>query len=333
MILGSPRYVSRLTALIVLAVFTALAGLRGMVGTDTWAYYSLLDHIARGFEVPLEPGFVYLGKVFTAITDSTTMAVNSFSFLFFAMVGVFALRATRAEAIYLFGFFAPQYFIMYSMNGLRIGLASIAFLLAIQSWKRKQPYLCLSLLGAAISFHFTITLAIFAFFFFIRSEIKIHFMIMRFLMIIFLFTTFILLQSYIFDQIEAYSDFSRFSALAGVSYLLKMFLFLLFLKSLPLPKGEILSKAFTSVFLILAGFLLATQSYAGLRFLDIFTWLIPLLFIYAIDDKDYIGRRFSFGLTVVGAAGGFGVLRNISNSTFLGQSPFLPYHFIWQMTQ
>ena len=301
------------------------------MGTDTWAYHSILRAIALGVQVPLEPGFVLLAKFFHSISDSVAMAVNLFSFLFFSIIAVYLFRSTRAEAIYLVGYFGPQYFIFYSMNGLRIGLASATFLLALQCWKRNQRLLYISLIGISISFHFTITLAIFVFFFFVKPLRGAKPIVLRIVASIFLLIAVYFLQEYISEQSDIYSDVSRLSVVAGLSFLLKITLLMFFVWRIPLSKGELRSKFIISMVILTICFAIALASYAGLRILDIMTWVIPLLFIYALDERKYFGRNFAIGLTLVGLVGGLGILRNISDSVAVGFSPFLPYHFIWQI--
>lgn len=332
MIRALPLRESKATGFILIVIFAAFAGLRGMVGTDTWQYTHIVGAIGNGSPVFLEPGFVFLAKIFTSLTENTTLAVNSFSILFFAFAAIYLVRATRTEAIYLLALFAPQSFIMYSFNGLRIGLASIIFILALQFWRREKKLVVFILIALAVSLQHTILLPIALFFMFIKPIMRRKYLIMRLVIAFFVFGSVAFLNEYIFEKVNSYSNFERFSPLSGLSYIIKFTVLMPFIWRLPVPKKEIQSKFYLSFVIIIAGLLIATQSYAGLRILNMMMWLVPLLFIYSLENGENAGPRFYTGLALTGFVGSLFTLRNIASSTGnLGTpSPFLPYHFMWE---
>lgn len=304
-----------------------------MVGTDTWQYTHIVGAIGNGALVLLEPGFVIFAKIFTSLTNNISIAVNSFSVLFFFFAATYLLRATRTEAIYLFGYFAPQSFIMYSMNGLRIGLASMTFILAIQYWRRGKRAAYLSLLALAVSFHYTIIIAIIIFFFFINPIVQRRYLMRKALVVFFVFIIFLLLSDHFLDKVASYSTFERLSPLAGLVFVIKIPLLTLFIWQLPISRNEIVLKFYLVMSLLAGGLLITTQSYAGLRILNIMAWLVPLLFIYSVERNRSTGTRFHNGLIFVGFIGSLAILRNISGSNPTADgtpSPFLPYHFMWE---
>lgn len=330
---GLSAFASKVTGFILIGIFAALAGIRGMVGTDTWQYTHIIKSIGNGAFVPLEPGFYYLAKIFTSLTDDATLAVNSFSILFFAFAVIYVLRATRTEMIYFFAYFAPQSFIMYSFNGLRVGIATMVFILALQFWRREKRVKSLGLLLFAVSFHYTIILAITIYFLFIEPLRRRRYLLQKLLTLTFIGAMVVLLNDYLLDKKDSYSTFGALSPLAGISYLIKLPLLMTFIWKLPVPRNEIRSKFYLSMGLLGAGLLLSFQSYAGLRILNIIDWLVPLLFIYSVKTGENVGSRFHSGLALVGFVGALGVLRNIAGSTqeaVGSQSPFLPYHFMWE---
>lgn len=329
-----PDIASKMTGFILISLFAAFAGLRGMVGTDTWMYTHIVGAIGDGAQVPLEPGFIYLARFFTSLTDDTTLAVNSFSILFFIFAATYLIRATRTEAIYLFAFFAPQYFIMYSFNGLRIGLASMAFILALQFWQREKRIAFFALLALAVSLQYTIVLAIGVFFLFIKPMRQTKAVLLRILTLCFCSAIVITLNQYIGDQFASYATFERFDPLAGLSYFIKVTLLMACIWWLPIPRAEIREKFLISIAILVVGLLITSQSYAGLRIMDIMMWLIPLLFIYSLNYTENAGNRFYSGLLVVGFVGSLGVIRNIASSNAeiaTSFSPFQPYHFMWEI--
>ncbi len=332
LIRGLPPRISKTTGFLLIVVFATFSGLRGMVGTDTWQYNHIVGAIGNGTTVALEPGFVFFARVFTSITDNTMLAVNLFSILFFAFASIYLVQATRTEAIYLFAFFAPQSFIMYSFNGLRIGLASITFILALQYWRQEKHLVFLGFLALAVAFQYTILLAITVFFLFNKPLTQRKYVLQRLVILFLVGTVVVLINDYLFGKIESYSNFERMSSLAGLSYLINFTLFMAFIWRIPIPTNEIRSKLYLSFGILLAGLLIATHSYAGLRILNIMVWLVPLLFIYSVENGKSAGPRFHAGLAIVGFVGSLATLRNIAGSTdFSGTpSPFLPYHFMWE---
>lgn len=329
-----PSSYYRATGFVLIGFFTAFAGLRGLVGSDTWLYTHMVRSIADGATVALEPGFLALVTIFTSFTDDATVAVNLFSVLFFALAAVYVVRATRTEMIFLFAYFAPLSFIMYSFNGLRIGIASMAVILALQFWHRGKRFVVLALLAFAVSVQHTIVLPIAIFFLFIKPPRRRKNLFQSLAVAFVLGAAVFVLDDYMLEKVEEYSDYQRLSALAGVGYMIKLPLLMAFIWKLPIPMKNIRSKFRLSMGILVAGIVLSLQSYAGLRILNMMEWLIPLLFIYSVGRGDSAGARFHSGLAFVGFVGGLGVLRNIAGSTagsVESPSPFLPYHFMWQM--
>jgi hypothetical protein len=315
---------------IAIIAFALVAGLRGMIGTDTAAYTHLVRVTMSGAQLFIEPGFLLFVDVASLFTDNPSVIINLHSVLFYAVIAAFTIKATRAELIYLFAYFAPMYFLMYSMNGIRIGLASAFFLLFFQAWMRRNLIGAVICSIVAFSFHFTILLAYVFFFLGCSRRNTLRSLVTQLIVFSAVVAAATMLQDYFFGKINQYSDFGTFSELAGVSVIVKVFVFLAFVGQAPISSRRRYRSTVISVFAVLFALGVAQYSYAGLRFLDIFCWAIPLVFMGSVDHNTSMGRRFSTGLAISGLFGAAAVLRNIWSSTGLGTSPFIPYQFFWQ---
>ena len=124
------RYRGRALGFFILFVFASIAVIRGATGTDTANYEMILDGLSlETIWDGVEPGFGLIGLFFTAILGSSQASVRAVAVLFYGVVGFYYYRSNRNEAFVLFSYWAPAFFYAYSMNGLRIGIASALLLL------------------------------------------------------------------------------------------------------------------------------------------------------------------------------------------------------------
>ncbi len=320
---------AKVTGFVALLGFVATAGFRGMVGTDTQSYTHIVGALMAGFSMPIEPGFVlFIGAVST-LTNEPTVVLNLFSTLFFSAIILFMVQATRRELIYLFAYFGPQYFVLYSMNGIRIGLATAFFLLFYQAWTRRRFKVAIAYGMAAFSFHFTILFAYILFFFSRRLRLDLRSIAMTMATACLVLVSLFLLQGYFLNQVELYADTETYSELSGLSIIAKMTLLLAFVGKVPIRANDRNYIIMLSISGLAVCIAVAQVSYAGLRFLDMLGWLIPILFMGSVEWERSMGKRFYAGLAVVGFSGALLVLRNIYSSAGVGASPFIPYVTLW----
>lgn len=329
MTFGQSRSFAKGFGLIVLLAFAAVAGFRGMVGTDTFAYTYMVRFAMQGLNLQIEPGFVAFINLAAQFTHDPSVVVNLFSTLFYGAMLLFMLRATRHELIYLFAFYAPQYFLMYSMNGIRIGLASAFFLLFYQAWTRHRLKSALLYAAIAFSFHFSILLALVLFFVGRSAHDTRRRLIVQVGGMVLLIIVYAFLREYLLGQIDSYANQETFSALAGLSIVIKTLVFLLFVGETPIPARQRYRTTAIALFAVFTSIGVAQFTYAGLRLLDIVGWILPLLYMGSVDRSVSMGSRFSKGLALVGIIGALAVLRNIFSAAGAGGSPFIPYSFIW----
>lgn len=173
-------------------ISTLFAGLRGNIGTDTYAYKTFFnslwnsdDLISQGLVFAFEPGFILFSKIVNLISNSDQFYI----FIISSVYGIlfFKLIKKIEEKDLFFLFYLSSYYIMFNLNLLRFSIAILLLGLALlsESKKKRILYLCLGL-----SFHFSI---IFAVFFFIKKK---H--IFRYVIILILFV----LLSFKFIQLK-----------------------------------------------------------------------------------------------------------------------------------
>jgi hypothetical protein len=152
---------------IVISVF--FAGLRGNVGTDTYAYktffnslWSKDDLLAQGLVFSFEPGFVLYSHIIKVIFDNDQFFIFSVSclygFLFYKI-----LKNIEEKDLFLL-LYISNYYVMFNFNLIRFGIAVMFLGLAYlsQSNSKRFVYYCLG-----VSFHLSV---IFAFFFFMKRK-------------------------------------------------------------------------------------------------------------------------------------------------------------------
>lgn len=317
------------TGTFVILVFSILATFRGAVGTDTHSYRRIVDLFLQGVEIGVEPGFYFFVYLFGSIFESSVVISNLFSLFFFTLLIIFMLRATRNQLLYFFGYFAPQYFIMYSMNGLRIGIATAFFLLFYQSFVRGERFLIFLFSLCSLFFHVSIIFAYVVFFVLRSQRINIAFIARQMALLFFVFIFIFYFKDRFFSLADTYSDGQTVTeGSAGLSFMFKQFVFIPFLFSLPLPRAYLFKVVLFIIVFYLSFFVASQYSYAGLRFMDIFTWLMPLVLLSVLPNKEKLSHNFFIGLGLSGFLGALFVLRNIFSSEGVGLSPFLPYHFL-----
>ncbi len=315
--------------MVVALIFAVVAGFRGSVGTDTGAYWHIVGAHLSGLEVGVEPGFLILTDLLANLSSNERVVVNLVSTVFFFCIAFFIWRATQAELIYLFAFFAPQYFLNYSMNGLRVGMASVLFLLFFQSWLRGRKKEAAVLAVLSFSMHFSIAMAYCLFFLASRTPNSRWSLILRLGAILAVPVILAGLEEYVNSQFDKYADAKAENNLAGLSALVKIAVFLPFTRFLAINSQQLILFGLISVGLTLASVGITQLSYAGLRLMDISIWLIPLLYLGALPRGEPIRTSFANGLALTGIVGGIFTLRNIYQSAGVGQSPFLPYEGVW----
>lgn len=308
-------------------------------GTDTYPIYErilrdMLEGIPNELIQGLEPGFVLLSKSLLWLTNSEVWAVRGIGVIFIMILLVYLFRADRTEILFLFLYFVPVLVYQYGMNAVRAGLGLALMLLAWQMLRRNHwwSFAFLALLSLLLHYSLVLVLALFLFF---ETKIRdwrtvaiIGISVAALIMLI------LLNREYFESKLSLYSDYNSPSELSGLSrFVLIGLLWVFFALSSRFFWPKI--RTFIGLVAPAVGFqMLASISYAGTRFLELLTFVTPLILIRELEKTGKIpGRVFWLGLTVVGLLGAAFLYRNFL-SDFDGQmtgtpTPFLPYRTIF----
>jgi len=319
--------------------YTGIITLVRYSGTDTYEIYELgfrgiwnaQDNIiTEGWE----PGFVFLAKTLLLLTSSEVWAVRSIGALFIFLLLFYLLRADRTEVKFLSLYFIPVFIYQYGMNAIRAGLGLVLILLAWQALRRGKWY-HFALLGlAGLTFHYSMLLPLTLLLFFELKpkdwRVSLATVLTVSLAAFFLATR----REYFLSKLALYLDYDSPTEFSGISRLGIILLMWLFFAASSL---HVAAKIRTFVFLVALAFgfqVLASFSYAGLRFLELMAFVVPLVLIREYERAGKVpGKVFWLGLAVTGVLGAAFVYRNFL-SDFDGQmtgtlTPFLPYRTIF----
>lgn len=316
-------------AFIVLSFCTILAFARGDVGTDTLAYESLVTVFAQSTGwIGIEPGFIAYVRLADFISDNTILIARGLSLIFGGLILIFCMRASRDELFVMLAYFAPNYFFQMSMNGLRIGIATVAFICAVQLIRRGRKMHAMVYLGVALAFHVSIVFAIVLMSFTVIKVSRARSMMIPAISFVLTLGIIAVAQEYIGDKVDAYTEIVSPGLFSGLSPIARIFLIVMAAWSLPLVAAEKKWVFATILLATLLSYAMSTQSYAGLRFLEMIASVVPFLYLMKLDQSTPLNRRFCLGLTIAGILGGLNTLRGFYASQGIGGAPFIPYHFL-----
>ena len=301
-----------------------LAILRGNVGTDTYSYVTAFNEMQYGpYNYGAEPVFRFLVEGMWAIYPNAQFIISSLALI---TSFLFIWGAIRAK----FGFYFvglmlfPFFYMEFSMNMLRGGLAGAIFLIAAQYLIEKKDVKYISIAIISIGIHFS-SAVLFLFFYLTVRKMRISYVIT---MASILASVYLYFPEYILEKSDLYKGFSASSGVSGIGPLtlsIMMLLIIIRFKS----RFDISKISLSLLFLLtLVAFYTATISYAGLRFQTLFAYLIGvvMLFTYKNTEKN-IPTSLLLSISFTGFIGLLLRFRNIINEPLDTYSHFLPYHF------
>ena len=316
----------RIVLFIGFAPSVLLAVLRGDVGTDTGNYLqmatSLLDEsnsVRDDFDV--EIGFFLLLKYLVFLIKEPRFVVNLISLSIACYL--FFLYSKNIESMIVFSLLIfPVFFFDMSMNGLRYGLA---FLFAKHASDKLNSN---KWLGALALIFFSLIFQLSGILIFILLQVKklhLRSLFVLILLLIFLF--------FIFEDrlLYKYYSYKVLESPGGLSGLVPLSVFLIcYLGFYFVDREEARKSAFLFISQILA-FFLARVSYAGLRF-QLLILFVFFCCISGVKFEKWKNKKLAVGLfLIIGLMGFLGKLRNFSDDVGIPPSPFLPYHFFWEI--
>lgn len=314
----------RFLFLISLIPATLIVILRGLTGTDTATYISILDQNIYDLNEnvrDIEPFFMLFAKIKYYLVLNAQLVLNFFSFLIILLLFTFFSRTKHRFLIFSFLVF-PIFFYDMTMNGLRYGMAfSLACFLIIE-----HNSLLYKLTKNKILFIFS----------FLNHKSSVVFLIIKFMqnlsfrnfaivLIIFL-SSIIFLSDYLLYKVTDYSELSSPSVFSGIQPLVISSLILVF--NSIFFKNNLKRNIY--LFIIQLAFYIITQfSYAGIRFQ--FLELFYILVVLTQDDGDIPNyKMYLYLLFFIGLLGFCLRLNNFYSDFNEGPSPFLPYTFYWE---
>ena len=316
-------------AFVVLGFFAVLAVARGDVGTDTLTYETLVGvYIEETGWIGIEPGFIAYVRLAHLVTDNAVLITRGLSLVFFALILIFLWRASRDETFVLLAYFAPIYLVQMSMNGLRIGIATAAFVCAMQLFRRGRNRNAVAYLVLAISFHVSI---VFAIVLMALTRIEISRAKTLFLPVLGLMAAMIVAitaQGYLEDKVTDYATIVSPGVFSGLSPVGRILIILFSAVTLPISRADKRWMLVTILTATVISYGVAINSYGGLRLLEIIASVAPSLLLMRIDPSTPLNRRFRLGLALAGLLGGLNTLRGMFASANLEGSPFVPYNFL-----
>lgn len=312
-----------------LAIFciSSIAVFRGSTGTDTANYELILSGLSsEAILGGLEPGFVLASIFLVDLFGSADVALRGLSLLFFVLVALYYSRADINESFVLMVYLAPAYFYTYSMNGVRIGLASVLLLLAAQEFRKGRILRSGAVVLAAVSFHYTILFSIGYFLSVLFNKVKIKYVFFFSVMLLLFFYS---ASEYILLKLTVYSDFKPPSPLSGLSKVVVIFVLICGVVFSSLSFIVKVRIFFPAVFFSALAIAVTTISYAGLRLLDLVAFILPLTVLMSHASAGLIFNwKIKASIFLAGFLSMAAVYRSFLIESGQGDSPFLPYKFI-----
>lgn len=324
-------YRGKLFHLISLLALGSIAIFRGNVGTDTLAY----EHIVSAIRLSelghsIEPGFFILSKAIARPLISDQLAVRILAVIFTLLLAIFLAKEGKNGTYFLATLLLPAFFYTYSMNVLRIGLASALILAMTQLALRAKKKSALSVGLLSISMHYSSLTAITII---LITNINHHRIfrtkktILLSCSVLFIAIAAYFAQDHISSKLDLYSSTESPTAFSGASKLIFIATILIGVFFSNLEKKARLRIFFVGSLLSAFSMTLATHSYAGLRLLDLLSFSLPLSIYISHQNQNL---RFSSTIKVsfflAGLLGAFFNYRNFLSEEGIGPSPFLPYH-------
>lgn len=322
-------YKTRLFAVMALLFFLVISVSRGAVGTDTDTYEYLVGQLMGGLSwAGMEPGFVLMSWAFAIVTGSAFVAIRLVSVVIFLIMFVYLFHSDKNEKFLLLSYMLPAFVYQYTLNGLRIGVAAMLLMLAVQHVRRSHKVSGLLLATTALFFHYSSLVSLV----FIwasqtrwvkASNICIVPLVTAVVLVIFSINSDYFLAKFLLYQTS--ESPSSFSGLGKVAVIL-LLIFGVFVSKL--PNVERLKLIFLGGGFVVVFWALSSISYAGLRFLDLISFAFPLAILLTFSRCELnFDRSIKVVFILAGLLAAFTSYRNFISEEGVGPSPFMPYHF------
>jgi len=326
----------RVAAMLGIVAFGFFAIVRGNVGTDTVGVYQSMARTlsSGGFGANnLEPGFRALLYGLVRWTGSPQLAVSGIALVFTALLLAFAVRAYKAESWYLFALFIPALFFQLGFNGERIGIACAVLLLSAQCYRLGQTRLSTVLFWGSLLFQYS-SLVVLAYTLLVESKMRTRRFILTAVATLCAITVFAYFaHAYVLAKYTLYvlSGYQSPGPLSGLSQIAIVAIILAGLRYFRLEPQARRRTLWVTTALCATFWGISQYSYAGLRLLDLVAFALPYSLLRAMAKGDAMfTSRAKLVFVLAGFVGAVFYFRNMLLEPAGAQSPFIPYHFIWQ---
>lgn len=317
-----------------LIVSVLFAGLRGDVGTDTFAYKTYFNSIgnsgeilSKGLVFAFEPGFILYTTIIKFIFNSDQFFIFSLGCLYGYLLYKMLQKIEEKDLFFLF--YISAFYVMFNLNLLRFGIALLfvgnAYLMML---KENKKYVYILVLG--ISFHYAALLAVI---FFIKRKDFIKYSVFMFIFVVIAYTFIITkINSYFIDLFSLSGNFVLdFGLIFEFLIIIGLILFnrnLLSYKNLSFFFIYYFFRWFSYLFEMLNRF---AYVLGFVLFLFLFTkmfkpkskaLIIILILFNLYRTLAFINNSDAAMDTLINDEGGFAAL--------FSQTAWLPYKFFWQ---
>lgn len=326
----------RAAAIVAIAAFGFFTIVRGNVGTDTFTVYQPMASalMSQGFGANnLEPGFRALLYGLVHWTGSPQLAVSGVAMTFTALLLVFAARAYKVESWYLFALFVPALFFQLGFNAERVGIACAVLLLSVQCYRLGQSRTSEALFWGSMLFQYS-SLVVLTYTLLIESKMRTRRFVLTTAVVLCAVTAFAYFAyTYVLAKYTLYveSGYQSPGAFSGLSQIVVVAIVLTGLRYFRLKPQLRRRTLWVTVTLCTMFWGISQYSYAGLRLLDLIAFALPYSLLRATARGDAVlTSRAKLVFVLAGFVGAAFFFRNMLLEPAASQSPFIPYHFIWQ---
>ena len=303
-----------------------LVVLRGNVGIDIELYLNHFSFINQNNKSPyqFEPGFLILSKIISYFTTDERLSINIISSITTLLLVLTFSRKKYEILIFSFLVFPFFYYDM-TMNGIRYGLSFSLAAISIEHLL-KGSYSKSFVWGLiAVSMQYS---SIIIFVPFLLSYLNKK-------QLLYLITVMAVIggslfsYEYFVSKLTLYSLLYSPSFFSGLSSLLVSFFLLLTIASN--EKKVLKSKVFYYLLtMVIFAYFFTFLSYAGLR---IQSTILFVIMIYLKEMFEKFEKKKEV-LSIIFFIGLFGLALRLRNFNTINEevtSPFIPYHFLWQI--
>lgn len=307
-----------------------IAVFRGSIGTDTGTYESIIDNIdIRSFlNQPTEFGFNFLVAFIKIFENSSSIVLRILTAIYLVSLLFIIKKANYNLRIILITYFIPATIFIFSMNTLRVGLALNAIILFC-IYLQKNKILSFLFIIIAVSIHIS-TLIVVPIIYLLNTNLSKKALAFLVFLVFFLISI-IFFQEHINNKVILYSDYSSPNAFSGLSNVIVFMSFIPFIFTQKINFNFKLIFFITISSLILLSLFISQFSYAGLRLLQLFTLLTPILYVVSWEKSNInfrLNKKAFWSLLFPSIVSIIFTIRNFISS-YGSEYAFIPYSLIF----